>query len=206
VIRDTLSARIAPRRALAALAAAVRAAGGSVGATAAGQGAPVVWATGAAGLAAMDAGGPVKGQAAVLGFDAGPAAPQLYALGLHIVPHADGTVAVGSTSETAFADPTATDALLDEVIARARLACPALAAAAVVARWAGLRPRARSRQPLIGPWPGRPGHFVLNGGFKTGFGIAPLAAERLADLVLDGRDAIPPAFRPPAPPRPSAGP
>jgi glycine/D-amino acid oxidase-like deaminating enzyme len=202
VIHDTLSARIAPALALAALAGAIRSAGGSIDTGDAPDGTrPVVWATGAAGLAALSTdlgaqvGAPVKGQAAVLAHDAGPDAPQIYADGLHIVPHADGTVAVGSTSENAFGDPHSTDAQLDAVIARARAACPVLADAPVIARWAGLRPRARSRAPMLGEWPGRPGHFVANGGFKIGFGIAPLAATLLADLVLTGRDGIPPEFR-----------
>jgi glycine/D-amino acid oxidase-like deaminating enzyme len=36
---------------------------------------------------------------------------------------------------------------------------------------------------------------VANGGFKIGFGMAPKIAQVMADLVLDGRDAIPPDFR-----------
>jgi glycine/D-amino acid oxidase-like deaminating enzyme len=201
VVHDTLSARLHPRRACAALAAALRARGGEI---VEGTGAPdagaVVHATGWEGLAALSAalgrpvGEGVKGQALVLGH-ATPAAPQLSAGGLHVVPHADGTTAVGSTTERAFADPAATDAALDDLLARARAAVPALAGAPVLERWAGVRPRARSRAPLIGPWPGRPGHFVANGGFKTGFGLAPWAGERLADLVLGGRDVIPGDFR-----------
>ncbi|MFN3970016.1 MAG: NAD(P)/FAD-dependent oxidoreductase [Gemmobacter sp.] len=203
LIHDTLSARLNPMLALKSLAGAITAHGGRIETGEdPPQGAPVVWATGVAGLAALTlpsgrpAGVPVKGQAALLAFDPGPDAPQLYADSLHIVPHADGTVAVGSTSETTFEDPAATDALLDAVIARARLACPALAAAPVIARWAGLRPRATTRQPILGPWPGRPGHFVANGGFKIGFGIAPLVAEVMADLILTGQDRIPDTFRP----------
>ncbi|HSF65453.1 MAG TPA: FAD-dependent oxidoreductase, partial [Paracoccaceae bacterium] len=131
MVHDTLSARLHPRMACAALAAAIRARGGTVveGDGDDGPG-PVIWATGAAGLAALSAdlgravGAPVKGQAATLAFDAGAGAPQIYAGGLHIVPHADGTVAVGSTSERDFDDPAATDAQLDAVIAAARAACP----------------------------------------------------------------------------------
>ncbi len=48
---------------------------------------------------------------------------------------------------------------------------------------------------MLGPWPGRAGQFIANGGFKIGFGMAPKVAEVMADLVLDGRDAIPDAFR-----------
>ena len=201
LVHDTLSARLSPSRACAALAAALRARGAEVveGGGAPGPG-PVLWATGAAGLAALSeatgraAGRGVKGQAALLALDRSDA-PQLYADGLHVVPHADGTVAVGSTTERDFADPTAIDAQLDAVIARARAAVPALADAPVVARWAGLRPRARSRAPMLGAWPGRPGHFIANGGFKIGFGVAPGVARLMADLVLEGRDAIPAPMR-----------
>jgi glycine/D-amino acid oxidase-like deaminating enzyme len=199
VVRDTLSARIAPRAALAVLAAALRARGGEVLADGEAVG-PQVWATGSAGLAELsrafrqDLGAGQKGQALLLAHDA-PGAPQIFADGLHIVPHADGTVAVGSTSERTWDDPQATDGQLDRLHARAIAACPALEDAPVVARWAGLRPRSASRQPVLGPWPGRAGHFVANGGFKIGFGMAPKVAEVMADLLLDDRDAIPRAFR-----------
>ncbi len=205
LIHDTLSARLHPARACAALAAAIRAQGGTIGTDAPHDaGVPEIHATGHAGLDALSAeldrpadrpvGRAVKGQAALLRLDR-DGAPQLYADGLHIVPHADGTVAVGSTSETDFTDPTGTDAQLDDVIGRARAACPALAAAPVVARWAGLRPRARTRAPMLGPHPARAGVFIANGGFKIGFGMAPMVAEVMADLVLDGIDRIPEGFR-----------
>ena len=80
-------------------------------------------------------------------------------------------------------------------MAKAVAAVPALADAPVLARWAGVRPRSRSRAPMLGAWPGRPGHYVANGGFKIGFGMAPKVAEVMADLMLDDRDAIPEGFR-----------
>ncbi|RVT83255.1 FAD-binding oxidoreductase [Rhodobacteraceae bacterium CCMM004] len=198
LIRDTLSAHLAPRRAVAALVAALAAAGVAIVPDGPERGA-VVHATGAAGLAELSAalgrpaGQGIKGQAALLRYDAG-AVPQIFADGLHVIPHGDGTVAVGSTTERAFDRPDTTDTLLDDVVARARAAVPALTLAPVIARWAGLRPRARSRAPMLGPWPGRPGHYVANGGFKIGFGMAPKMAQVMADLVLDGRDAIPDGF------------
>jgi glycine/D-amino acid oxidase-like deaminating enzyme len=201
LVHDTLSARLNPRAALAALAAALRAAGAEIVAEAP-ETAPTVWATGAAGLAELSTalghplGGGQKGQAALLRFTAPPDAPQLYAGGVHIVPHADGTVALGSTSERDWTDPTAPDDRLEAVIAAARAACPALADAPVVERWAALRPRPATRTPLLGPWPGRPGHFVANGGFKTGFGLAPLVGERMADLALTGQADLPSDWAP----------
>ena len=156
--------------------------------------APAIWATGVAGLAPFGGGG-VKGQSALLEF-AAPDQPQVFADGLHIVPHGDGTVAIGSTSERDVME-TGTDDQLEALIAKARALCPALADAPVIDRWAGIRPRARSRAPIVGSWPGRPGHYVANGGFKIGLAMAPAIAAMLADLILEGQDRIPEGFRPP---------
>ncbi|CAN0595311.1 unnamed protein product, partial [Laminaria digitata] len=159
----------------------------------------VVWATGWQGLLDLTEalgrkiGDGVKGQAALLRYSA-PDAPQLFVDGLHIIPHADGTVAIGSTSEREFDAPTTTDAQCDALIERAYAAVPALHGAAVLEHWAGVRPRARTRAPLLGAWPGRDGHYVTNGGFKIGFGMAPKIGEVMADLLLDGRDTIPEGF------------
>lgn len=202
LIHDTLSARIHPRQACAALAAAIAARGGEVVREGALSG-RVVHATGVGGLEALSAetgrkaGDGVKGQAALLAFSA-PDMPQIFADALHVIPHEDGTTGVGSTSEREYEDPAATDALLEDVIARAVRAVPALAGAEVIERWAGVRPRATLRAPLLGAHPVRAGEFVANGGFKIGFGMAPKVAEVMADLMLDGRDDIPPGFRPEA--------
>jgi len=200
LVFDNLSARLHPRRAGAALAAAITALGGRVIVGDAADQGHVIWATGLAGLADLGhdlgrpMGGGVKGQAALLAYDA-RALPQVYADSLHIVPHSDGSVAIGSTSENTWDDAAATDDRLDALITRARAIVPALAAAHVIDRWAGIRPRAMTRAPILGAWPNRAGHFVANGGFKIGFGMAPKIAHVMADLVLDGRDAIPPDFR-----------
>lgn len=205
---DTLTARISPRGACAALAAAVRALGGVIE-----EGAgprhpddlgplpgPVVWATGAAGLDMLsadlrrDTGRAIKGQSASLRLSL-PAAPQLFLDGLHVVPHADGTIAIGSTTERDFDHPTTTDAALDALIARARALCPPLADAPVAERWAGLRPRAQSRAPLLGPWPRRDGHWVANGGFKIGLAMAPWVGEALAGWIGGTPCRVPEGWR-----------
>ncbi|MGY6549413.1 MAG: NAD(P)/FAD-dependent oxidoreductase [Roseinatronobacter sp.] len=200
VVHDTLSARLHPRQASAALIAALAALGTRIETgTQPPAGAAVVWATGHEGLRDLSdrlgrsAGTGVKGQSVALALPC-PHAPQVFADGLHIVPHADGTVAIGSTSERSFDDPDSTDAACDDLLARARAICPALADAPEVTRWAGVRPRATSRAPLLGPWPGRAGHHVFNGGFKIGFAMAPALADVMADLLLDGQDRIPRDF------------
>ncbi|WP_299744574.1 FAD-dependent oxidoreductase [uncultured Tateyamaria sp.] len=197
-IFDTLSARMHPRQACTALAAALKTHGVQIK-----DNAPetdtTIHATGVAGLEELTAshtrmvGAGIKGQAALLDF-AAPDAPQLFADTLHIIPHADGTTAIGSTTERDYDSPTDTDTQLDDILTRARAAIPALQDAKVLARWAGLRPRSRSRAPVLGPWPDRPGHYIANGGFKIGFGMAPKIAQTMADLILDGHDTIPQGF------------
>lgn len=199
LIRDTLTGRMHPRQACTALVAALRARGVEVVREAPDQGA-VIWAAGWRGLLELSdeigksVGAGIKGQSAALGYDAGPV-PQVFVDGLHIIPHANGTVAIGSTSEREFESPDGLDDQCDDLIARAAVAMPVLADAPVVDRWAGVRPRARSRAPMLGAWPGREGHFIANGGFKIGFGMAPKVAEVMAELVLYGRDSIPEGFR-----------
>lgn len=199
LIRDSLSGLIHPRRACDALVKALAAKGVAIHSEAPDAGA-VLWATGVAGLAEMTAnhsrsmGNGVKGQAALLAYDAADS-PQLFPGGVHIIPHSDGTVAIGSTSERDYLSSSATDARLDDVIAAARAAVPALTDAPVIERWAGVRPRARSRAPMLGTWPERSRHYIANGGFKIGFGMAPKVAHVMADLILEGKDTIPDGFR-----------
>ncbi|MBF9050947.1 FAD-dependent oxidoreductase [Roseobacter sp. HKCCD9010] len=202
LIHDTLSARAHPRRCTAALAKALTAIGVEITTDGAAVG-KQVWATGVAGLVELSdalgttVGNGVKGQAALLDFSA-PEMPQLFADSLHIIPHTDGTTAIGSTSERDYTDPGSTDAQLDALIAKARTLCPPLAEAKILTQWAGLRPRARSRAPMLGHHPTKPGQFIANGGFKIGFGMAPIIGEIMAELILDNHDRIPESFRPEA--------
>ncbi len=201
LIRDTLSARMHPRMACAALVAAIEAKGGEIVAEGPAQG-RVVWATGVAGLEEINLetprtfGNGVKGQGASLriGFDPRDC-PQLFADAVHVVPHADGTVAIGSTSERDYDDPKSVDGQLDAVLERAFDAVPALTGAEVIERWAGVRPRTRSRAPVLGTHPTKRGQYIANGGFKIGFGMAPKVGQVMADLLLEGIDRIPDGFR-----------
>ena len=199
LVHDTLAARLSPRMGLAALLEALNAKGADLVLGDGTEEGAVIHATGIAGLNdlsqafAAPLGSGVKGQALSLRHDACDL-PQLFVDGLHIVPHADGTVAIGSTSETSWTED-GPDAQLDTLHAKAVAAVPALTQAEITDRWAGIRPKAANRAPVMGEWPGRPGHFVANGGFKIGFGMAPKVAEVMADLILGNRDNIPADFR-----------
>ena len=139
-------------------------------------------------------GRPVKGQAVLLKADIDPARPVIFLNGLYVVPHDDGTVAIGSTSEEDFTDAFATDGKLDDVLARARMLVPALEDAPVVERWAGLRPKAIGREPMIGPHPDHPSIVALTGGFKVSFGLAHRLADAALAAVRGQRADLPPSF------------
>lgn len=131
-------------------------------------------------------GQPVKGQAALLKADVDAGLPVIFRDGLYIVPHEGGLVAVGSTSENRFDDPLSTDGQLDGLLAAARTMAPVLGRAEVVERWAGLRPKAIDRDPMVGTHPDHPRLIALTGGFKVSFGLA----HRLAEAAIREAAAV----------------
>ena len=140
----------------------------------------------------------VKGQAALLAADLGADAPVIYRDGLYVVPHEGGRVAIGSTSEVRFDQPFSTDGQLDDLLAAARALVPALAGAPVLERWAGLRPRAVGRDPMVGRLQQAERVFVLTGGFKVSFGVAHVLSRHLIGMVagVSGASGLPDSFDP----------
>ncbi|MEX3007354.1 NAD(P)/FAD-dependent oxidoreductase [Hoeflea sp. TYP-13] len=141
-------------------------------------------------------GAAIKGQAALLRADIDDDLPLVFQDGVYIVPHEGGAVAIGSTSEAEFASGSETDEKLENLIARARELCPELENATVLERWAGLRPKAIKRDPMIGAVPGHQRLTVATGGFKITFGIAHKMAACALELATDGRcNSLPDSFR-----------
>ncbi|MFK0329727.1 NAD(P)/FAD-dependent oxidoreductase [Rhizobium sp. NPDC090275] len=125
-------------------------------------------------------GQPVKGQSALLKADVDPGLPTIFRDGLYVVAHEGGHVAIGSTSENRFDAPFSTDGQLDVLVEKARALVPLLRDAPVIERWAGLRPKAIDRDPMIGAHPEHERLLALTGGFKVSFGLA----HRLAEAVV----------------------
>lgn len=144
----------------------------------------------------------VKGQAILLTFDHDDSLPIIYDDGSYVVPHADGKVAVGSTSVNDWLEKSdygnVADALdpksVDNAISwydptdtgyfdHAMTLCPGLRSAQVTERWANVRPRNTIRDevtgkvgtdPVFGPLDGAERISVAVGGFKISFGLAHL--------------------------------
>ncbi|MEL6979924.1 MAG: FAD-binding oxidoreductase [Pseudomonadota bacterium] len=151
--------------------------------------------------------GGVKGRSLLLHAPGYETRPLLYEDGLYIAPHGAGRVAVGSTDETewrpadqarADADPfeagrraAAEDAETIALRARAEALCPPLRGAPLMELWAGVRPKLRSRDPLIGPLDESDRLWTACGGFKIGVGLAHRLAAALIDRMNGARPATP---------------
>jgi glycine/D-amino acid oxidase-like deaminating enzyme len=199
-IYDNLSASITPSAVLSALAKAITKSGSEIIIGDAAEQGKVLYATGYEDLENISkeltqpVGSGVKGQALIVGYDASDM-PQLSANGIHVVPHLDGTVAIGSTNEKLFVDANTNDSLLDDLYQKAIINVPILKSAKIISRWAGVRPSARKRLPILGKHPLYKDAYIANGGFKIGFSLAPKIAEIMADYILYDIDNIPETFK-----------
>lgn len=197
VVFETLSARISPRLACLALAGAVRKMGGEIvenHPVSKPQGLTVIAAGVGSGLLLAPFLGEgkikgVKGQAALLDGGLPAGSPVIYGNGVYIIPHANGTVAVGATSENKFEDASSLDHRLDEVLEKACRIVPALREATILERHAGLRPRAPKPEAMLGKLDETT--FVATGGFKTGLTNAHVISAALTQLVAGESPDIP---------------
>jgi glycine oxidase len=149
------------------------------------------------GLTGLNLGGGVKGQAALLAASLPSRRPIIYDNGLYVVAHTRQTCAVGSTTETDWTDATSTTEAIDARIAAARRLSLALREARVIRKWAGVRPKAWARDPILGPVDASGRIWVASGGFKITFGIAHAIARDCIDWILAGHPSsrLPASFQ-----------
>ncbi len=148
----------------------------------------------------------VKGQSLTLRPAPGRApprdAPALYDDGVYVVAQDDGALAVGATSETEWSEPATPDPAKAGFLEKARALSPALEGAEIATWWAGVRPKCRLRDPMIGRVEAADGAplWAMTGGFKIGLGVAHACADALlARIRGDGAPpALPESFEPAA--------
>ena len=199
-IFDNLSALIHPRLACLSLAQALNKKGCEFLLEGKNQG-KVIWATGVHDLSRISQkfeknfGNGVKGQAALFKLKK-PRSAQLFAETLHFIPHLDGTLAVGSTSENSFEHSDTNDGNLQALIIKASNILPELKGKDPICTWANVRPRSRSRAPVLGEHPLYPSEFIMNGGFKIGLGMAHQMGKVFSEFLLQNINNIPTEFLP----------
>jgi glycine/D-amino acid oxidase-like deaminating enzyme len=106
---------------------------------------------------------------------------------IHIVPLGQGEYWVGATVEfpTEQGDILTDPARLEEVIQKAIALCPALAEAAIIRVWSGLRPRPENRPaPVIGLLPGYRNVLLATGHYRNGILLAPATAIAIREAIV----------------------
>jgi glycine/D-amino acid oxidase-like deaminating enzyme len=134
-------------------------------------------------LLQRDLGTGIKGQARVVKLAMPTDTPVIYDDGCYIVPHENGTVAIGSTSEKHWQNEHQPDPDNWSFFERALAICPPLREAPIIAEWAGVRPKCHEREPIIGRISQEQNIWAFIGGFKISFGIAHRSAAALVEQL-----------------------
>jgi glycine oxidase len=138
---------------------------------------------------------PIKGQMLALRMD--PAAPLInhviWGPGIYLVPRRDGRLIAGATVEEKGFDTTITAGGLLTLLEAAWRAVPAIEELPIDEMWVGHRPGSRDDAPILGPGP-LDGLIYATGHHRNGILLAPVTADAIARLVLDG--TLDPAIRP----------
>lgn len=101
----------------------------------------------------------------------------------YAVPRRDGLVLIGATVEAAGFEKQTTAAGLVELQRAAGQIDPALADAALVRHWAGLRPASADALPQIGRLPGYENAWVASGHHRSGLQLAPPTARLVGAMI-----------------------
>ena len=141
---------------------------------------------------------PVRGQMVALAAQGPRPHAVLSMADGYLVPKPDGRILVGTTVEDAGFDPRPTVEGISSLLERVPRLAPRLAGATVLAAWAGLRPGTADGLPIIGRVAGWRGVTLATGHFRNGILMAPITAELVADLLLEGKTRFPTARFDPA--------
>jgi glycine oxidase len=135
---------------------------------------------------------PVKGQILRLRFDPGeaPVVRNIHAwahgLEIYLVPRAAGELVIGATVEEKGFDTSVTGGGVRGLLEAAIEVVPEVAELVLVESMAGLRPASADNAPVLGPTAVE-GLTLATGHFRHGVLLAPITAEVVTALVVDGR-------------------
>ncbi|WP_396448000.1 glycine oxidase ThiO [Actinomadura sp.] len=104
---------------------------------------------------------------------------------VYLVPRADGEVVLGATQEEMGFDTRVTAGGLWELLRDARELLPGITELEFAEVTAGLRPGSPDNAPVMGPT-ALPGLLAGTGHFRNGILLAPVSADILSAMLLDG--------------------
>ncbi len=132
---------------------------------------------------------PIRGQMIVYHPNTPLLTKVIYGSECYLVPRADGRLLVGATVEEAGFDRSVTTTAVAALRNAAEAVIPALSTLEIVDAWAGLRPAAPDKMPVIGTIQGVDRLLVATAHYRNGILLAPITAKLVADKVIDGTDS-----------------
>jgi glycine oxidase len=129
---------------------------------------------------------PVKGQ--ILSLRALGKAPRqvIWSGECYLVPRPDGEIVLGATEEEGNYEVRPTLAGFNRLTEAVLEVVPAVGGFSVDGFWAGLRPAAPDRFPIVGWAPTWRGLFIATAHYRNGVLLGPLTGRRVADHLLHG--------------------
>lgn len=129
---------------------------------------------------------PLRGQALAVTTAPGTAlARMIWTEQIHLAPKGDGRLIVGATVEECGFDDAVTAGGLYALLEGARRAFPAIEDMPIEAVWTGFRPSSIDDAPILGETP-IAGLVIATGHHRNGYLLAPATAHAIEALMLDG--------------------
>jgi glycine oxidase len=139
---------------------------------------------------------PVKGQVISLrGLERSPR-QVIWSGESYLMPRPDGEVLLGSTEEEGNYDARPTLAGVNRLTEAALEVLPAAGGFVVEGVWAGLRPAAPDRRPIVGWAPGLERLMIATAHYRNGVLLGPLTGRRVAEQILIGGEMAANEFGP----------
>jgi glycine oxidase len=133
---------------------------------------------------------PVKGQ--VMSLRALGKTPRqvIWSGECYLVPRPDGEIVLGATEEEGNYDARPTLSGVNRLTEAALEVVPAAGAFTVEGIWAGLRPAAPDRHPIVGWAPGISGLMIATAHYRNGVLLGPLTGRVVADQIVTGKASL----------------
>ena len=140
---------------------------------------------------------PIKGQMCRVQVDDHLLDYTIHGMCTYVAPWRQGNgFVLGSTMEDKGFDPLVEDDAIQGLIDRAAVILPSLREAPLLESWAGLRPAAEDRMPIMGASGKYENLFYSTGHFRNGILQTPNQADYLVDLITGTRKTPIPEFDP----------
>lgn len=127
---------------------------------------------------------PVRGQVITLRQPAAPVRHIIFGEGIYLAPKSDGTVLVGATKEDVGFHAETTPEGVGWLRTQATRLVPGLGESALVAAWAGLRPKTSDGQPILGAVPWLDNVTIATGHNAFGVTLSAITGLLIAQQVM----------------------